>query len=232
MKTFVKTSFFLFIMCAVTGAYAQEIIEKVYDYRNFSELDVSGAFSVEVTQGSSFKVTLMYPQELKDKIKCSLQGDELNLSTKGGSRFKGFPKAVIMMPELKGVELSGASSITINDVQGEEMEVDISGASSFKGKLSYNSMKMEVSGAGDVEMQGTANTAKMYLSGASKINSKDFKVAGEFLLDCSGASTITMTVDGDMYVELSGASSFNYYGQGNLINPETSGASEINKMDK
>jgi hypothetical protein len=231
MMTTVRASFFSLIMCAGISAFAQEIIEKEYDFKGFSELDVSGSFTVEVTQGNNFKITIMYPQEMKDQIKCSLQGDELNLNMKSGAKFKGYPRAVIVMPELKGVELSGATSINLNDLQGEELDVDISGASSFKGKLSYNTMKMEVSGAAAVEIQGSANNAKLYLSGASNIKGKDFKVAGDFILDCSGASSITMTVDGDMYVELSGASSFDYYGQGNLLKPETSGASEIRKMD-
>ena len=232
MNTTVRASFFSLIMCAGISTFAQEIIEKVYDFKDFTELDVSSSFTVDVTQGSSFKITIMYPPEMKDRVKCSLQGDELNLSIKSGANFKGYPRAVIVMPELKGVELSGATSLNLNDLQGEEIDIDISGASSLKGKISYNAMKMEVSGAASVQLEGSANNAKFYLSGASKISGKDFNVTGELILDCSGASSITMTVDGDMYVELSGASSFNYYGEGNLLKPETSGASEIHKMDK
>ena len=232
MNTIAKVSFLSFFLCAGLSLFAQEIKEKEYDYRDFSKLDLGSAFSVEVTQGSNYKVTLMYPENLEDKIKCTVDGDELTLSMKGGSSSKSSPKALIQMPELKGIEASGAVSVSLVEFKGEEIDIDISGASNLKGKLNYNSLKMDASGASSSSLEGKANVAKLNLSGASKISGKGFVVEGEFVLNCSGASKITMTVDGDMHMKLSGASSFDFYGQGNVLNQETTGASDIHKMDK
>lgn len=231
MNTIAKVSFLSFFLCAGLSLLAQDIKEKQYDYRDFSKLDLGSAFSVEVTQGSNYKVTIMYSENLEDRIKCTVEGDELELSMKGGSSSKNSPKVLIQMPELKGIEASGAVAINLVEFKGEEIDIDISGASALKGKLSYDLLKMEASGASSSEIEGSANTAKIDLSGASKISGKAFTVKGEFVLNSSGASKITMTVDGDMHMKLSGASSFDFYGQGNVLSQESTGASEIHKMD-
>jgi hypothetical protein len=232
MNTIAKVSFLSFFLWTGLSLFAQDIKEKQYDYRDFSILDVGSAFSVEVTQGSNYKITLIYAENLEDKIKCTVEGDKLKLTMKGGSSSKNSPKALIQMPELKGIDLSGAVSINLVDFKGEEIDIDISGASNLQGKLNYNSLKMDASGASSSSLEGKANIAKLDLSGASKISGKGFIVEGEFVLNCSGASKITMTVDGDMHMKLSGASSFDFYGQGNVLSQETTGASDIHKMDK
>jgi len=231
MKTTLKLSFLTYLLCAGLSAFAQDIIEKEYDYRGFSKLDLGSAFSVEVTQGSNYKVTIMYTKNLEGRIKCSVDGNQLKLGMKGGSSSKNSPKALIQMPELKGIDASGAVTVNLVEFKGEEINIDISGASTLKGKLSYNSLKMESSGASSSEIEGDVNTARLDLSGASNISGKAFTVNGEFVLNCSGASKITMTVDGDMHMKLSGASSFDYYGQGTILSEEVTGASDIHKMD-
>ena len=222
-----STLFTASILFMTTLVTAQET--KQFNLRDFDKVEISSAFVAEISQGATYRIEVTIPSGTEDKLKVEKDGNELEISFKGGKGGSGQHMIKIQMPELKDLEVSGASTVTLNDFQGERLEIELSGASSLQGSVSYNSMEMEVSGASSVKLDGTTNSAKCYLSGASNLGNEGFKVKGEMILDLSGASRATLTADGDMYIQLSGASQFSWSGQGNVLKQELTGASSMEK---
>ncbi|MEQ8323781.1 MAG: DUF2807 domain-containing protein [Vicingaceae bacterium] len=227
MKKLISVIALSLVTTLFLSAFAQEGVK--YFERDFTKIDISSAFKAEITQGSSYRIEVFASEDDRDHVIIKKDGDELEISIKGMKSIKGEIMVKIQLPELNELEISGAASVTLGDFQGESLNLELSGASSLQGGLSYNSLRLESSGASSVKLDGTTNSAKIYMSGASSLGTEGFKVKGELLLDCSGASKATLMADGDIYLELSGASQFHYSGVGNILKQDLSGASSVKK---
>jgi len=198
---------------------------------NFTKIEVSGAFNVILTQGSSASLTLEASEELLEKVISEVKGDKLILRLENNTRITGTdsPTAYISFINLEEIDLSGAVKISgTNTMKFENLEIEGSGASKVNLTLSANRLKCEASGASDIMLAGDASAFEADLSGASKIDAEELKTVN-CTLDCSGASTSKVYVTGSLKVDGSGACKVIYTGNPKQVDSDMSGASKISK---
>jgi hypothetical protein len=229
---------------------AGPITTQSYDNTGFTGVEIGSALKLEVTQGSSYSVTVTAGKSLFDRIHVTQTGDVLKIYTEGWSINwwwgHNTPKVTITMPGLEKLELSGASDGDVSGFKSDkdftlkvsgashldmEMETgkfiaEISGASDVKGRLTAAGSDIELSGASDINLTGTGGNTKIHCSGASSASLRYFEVTDADVV-FTGASNGSLDVSGKLDVDLSGASDFNYYGNPTLGNIETSGASDL-----
>ena len=80
-----------------------------------------------------------------------------------------------------------------------------------------------------MNLQGNTQNAIVNFSGAAALKGKDMVIKDKLNIDCSGASSTSLSVDGDSFVKLSGASAFHLYGKGTVRKRDLSGASSLKK---
>ena len=216
---------------------------------SYTRLEVGSAFDVVVCD--TVKTALVtLPTQLQDKIQIEVQNDELTIRLHGQHRLKERPRVVLPYnPRLTKVELSGSSTFTTSKgLNGDNVKVDIGGASRFEGNLTGKKVEIELSGAswfhGHVEagiveydskgassalMTGSVfMTLDLDLSGSSGLDAKNFtakKVRGEM----SGASNLVVQCTESLRVNLTGASTLNYIGLPREVNCQTDALSRIIK---
>jgi hypothetical protein len=219
------------------------------DFSDFTGVEVGGAFDVEIVQSDSFSVIITADDNLFEYIRVSKRGSTLKIDVEPAVIFRSAThRAEITMPELYGLELSGASHGTVSgfestedldievsgasslDIEGivaGDMRFDISGASQLTGEVDANDVEFDVSGASTIRLEGMAADMKLELSGASNAEMDDFLVSN-VSINFSGASRGAVNVDDRLDVELSGASRLNYTGDPTIGDVEISGASTMN----
>ena len=180
------------------------------DYEDFDKLEVSGAIKLKVTQGNSYKVNLIGNEASKKAIKIEQHGDVLEISTR---RWKGNNLDItveVTMPRLEAFELSGACVATAKGFKGNDLEIDMNGASRLN-------------------ISGNMQSIDAELSGASFLNASQMK-ADEVDIEASGASHIKVWASREINVEASGASHIQYGGNPKSVNVSNSGMSSISKL--
>ncbi|NCU02570.1 MAG: DUF2807 domain-containing protein [Chitinophagaceae bacterium] len=141
-------------------------------------------------------------------------------------------RAYISVKNLDMIDASGATDIKIDGVlRGTNLKLDLSGASSIKGAISYSSMRVDQSGASSSKISGSVTTLDIDVSGASDFTGFDL-VTENCKADASGASDIKITVNKDLKVNASGASDVQYKGTASISDFRTSGASSLKKRTK
>ena len=136
-------------------------------------------------------------------------------------------EAEITMPELTGLELSGATRGTVSGFDSTEgLTVQVSGASRLSGDIQAGDVRFDVSGAGRVTLSGSGEDAVIGASGASHMDLADFPVV-DANVEASGASTVTVNASGRLDADASGASHVKYLGSPSLGTVDTSGGSSI-----
>jgi hypothetical protein len=181
---------------------------------DFTIADIGYAFDVEIIQANSYSINITVDDNLLDYVEVFKTGNTLTIRLKSGYSYHSATKrAVIMMPELYELRLSGATHGTVVGFDStNELALDISGASSLNGDfLTSENAQITVSGASSVEINGTAADLQISVSGASHLDLSDFPVH-DVDVDISGASHATVNLDGRLAGHVSGASHLKYLG--------------------
>jgi len=216
----------------------------------FTGIDGSAAFNIEVRKGNRFSVVVYADPAISEKLIVDKRGSVLHLGMKTNFfTFRQSPRAVITMPELESVELSGASTLiaagfrggkefrcdisgasTLEfDITAEEMDLELSGASDLRGVLETGRINLDVSGSSDIELIGLGTFLKADFGGASTGRLKDFRCT-EASIEMSGSSDLYLNLNGKLDLDASGASNLYYTGNVELGKIELSGASTMKQL--
>jgi hypothetical protein len=113
-------------------------------------------------------------------------------------------------------------------LQANQLSLTFSGASDFTGKLDCKELKLDFTGASDMEAMGNAVSVDADFTGASKMSAAALKTV-HANLNATGASTLRISVSGELKATASGASTITYYGNPSPTNTRATGASSIKK---
>ena len=234
-----KRFFFTLAIIAVAtiSAIAQNKLTKEYKFGKITSIEASSVYDIEVTQGNSGTVKVVYDEFFKDRLMVNYINGKLNLevaSTKMRNNNRNIEgiKVYLQMPTIEDLDLSGASSLkAMGSFKTDELDVELSGASSISGLvISGNDLSLDCSGASTLNLKGDFKTIEAEISGASEIvlNSNSTVFEGEF----SGASTVKVYGDHkNTDVVCSGASSIILEGKTDYIKSVTTGASILKAQE-
>lgn len=197
----------------------------------FDAIDASHAFKLDVRQGESYSVVIRIDDNLLDYLVVEKQGNTLRIGLKPTLSLRSHrAEAEVVMPELTGLELSGASRADITGFDSAApLRIRLSGASQVDGDIRTGDTHIDVSGASQVELVGSGADLTLDASGASIVDLSDFTVS-DADVGVSGASKATVNATGTLDANASGASTVRYLGVPTMGRIDASGASTIKKQ--
>jgi hypothetical protein len=224
------------------------IVNKVYEFKDFKTIEISNAMQYDISQSEVFGISVSAHENILPYLDIHLSGSTLIVSMKSGSFSNTDAKATIILPELNRLTVSGASRGNARNINSESdlqlvvsgasqldidsksdgADVNISGASRITGHLVAQDSHFKISGASRCELVGTTGTTYVEVSGASRFNSPDL-VLGNANANVSGASHATINTVGVLNVDVTGASTLDYFGNPSLNKVNVNGASRLNK---
>jgi len=232
-----KQLFLLATLCVMSySSFAQ--ISKEYETDVFSSIDISDGFRVHLTPADQHDVTVESPSDLIDKIMIEVQHGTLMISLKNDKWYKGWNADAskidvhISCPELTGVNVSGASKLTMSQViELDDLSLKISGASAVDFKAACDDLKITLDGASSLNMDIAADNIVVKASGASQLNLRGD--ADEMTLSCSGATNINAggLMAEEVVVASSGASNIDLWLTGDLTVAASGGSNVQYKCD-
>jgi len=204
------------------------LVTQQKDFSDFSAIEVSSAFEVEISQSSFYGISITADDNVIDYIQVSKTGNTLNVGIQTGSYQSTTLQVEIEMPEIDSLRLSGATSGIIEDFSSSEpFVVELSGASSLEmGDMNVGDFEVEVSGASTLTAEGSGNDLVSIVEGASNLDLTDFPVHNSELI-VSGASQATVNMNGTLDATVSGASTVYYIGEPTMGNIDISDTSTI-----
>jgi len=211
----------------VTGS--GNVITKELDLHGFDQVSMSGGFVAHITRADTYRVVVRLDENLEEYLRLEAPGRTLEIGMEPNLSILGTAtrEVEITMPELAGLELSGATRGIVSGFDSTaDLSVEVSGASKLDGDIQAGDASVEVSGASTVELSGSGGELVLNASGASTADLADFQV-GDANVEASGASTAKVNASGRLDAEASGASRVLYLGDPTLGRIESTGASTI-----
>lgn len=192
-------------------------------------IEAGGAFHIFVTKGDKSSLIIETDDNLQKQITAKVENGLLKLETKGNIKNPEKMNAYIVMPILDNVDLSGACKMESEDrFEGENMDIDLSGASNLKLNIKVSKLEIEISGAAKSNLAGYADNMELEGSGASHSYFDDLEVRNAEI-DLSGASKAVVKVMEYLHGECSGAANIDYMGAVKKVDVNTSGAGSVNR---
>ena len=183
------------------------VVRERRDLSGFDELEVGGAFLLEVTVGESFSVEVEGDDNLVPLIKTEVRGDALHVSIDKGYRSKDYLKVYVSAPNLTGVDTSGAAQVNASGIKSTAFNIGSSGGSK-------------------VTVTGQTTDLRIETSGGAKVLANEL-AATNGTVDTSGGATAEVLVTGELKAHASGGSRIVYSGTPANVTKNSSGGARI-----
>ena len=206
----------LFAFCSCSK-FAGEPVTKDFSISGaYNALEVEDAFNVTVSEEAT-QVTITAGENIMPNVVVETIDSTLKIYLKGWHTNLGKDMTVVLPynVDLRSVDLSGASEFHSEyGLEGQKVEVELSGASDFYCDIDADDVDIDLSGASDFIGNVWADEIEMALSGSSNI--KGNVSADDLDVELSGASDATLEGEvGTLKINLSGASNIKKTVNGN-----------------
>lgn len=201
---------------------------------DFSSIKVTGGIDLYLSQSDDVAVAVSASEEkFKEHIKTVIENGTLRIYYDDGTKNRSMKnrkiKVYVSFRSLEKLNAEGACDVLVTgSIEGASLDMELSGASDFRGMVKLSSLKIELSGASDVRISGTANKVDIESSGASDVKGYDL-VSDECTAKASGASDINITVNKVISANASGASDIYFKGEALIKDMHSSGASTVSR---
>jgi hypothetical protein len=181
-----------------------------YDYRDFTEISVPTVFTLTVSQGSEFSVEVFVDSGYEDRIDVTQAGSRLAIALLPGDGNIHTLDAIVTMPVLEQIDLSGVVTASLYDFDQAQMTINVGGVSYLRGNaLRIDSVTANVTGV-----------SRLDLVNVSPMDNADITVSGvsQATLNMDVGATLTGSVSTGPET---GASTLFYYGTNVDVNVTT-----------
>lgn len=174
-----------------------------------SGLDVSGPLEVNVRVGPVTSLAVDADSNLLPLIHSEVSGGELRVWVDGSVKSNNSLRVTYTTPTLNQLRVSGSGRVTVNDLNGEALDVSKSGSGStiLTGRVA--NFDVRHSGSGEINAQGVrSGSARVAQSGSGRTG-----------LGAVHGDALSLTVSGSGSVEARGAV--------NAVTARTSGSGSV-----
>ena len=232
------STIFLLFFSVIAFAQKQFVVDPDAVVReiagSFTSIKVSSGIHLFLSKGEDEALAVSASNDkFKEGIKTEIINGVLHIFYAGekihfGNNFK--LNVYIAYKTLEQIQASGASNVYIAGLMELPLlDVQLTGASEFKGEIKIDELNMKLSGASNSSLKGTAKNVNIESSGASDVKAYDL-VTETCNVKSSGASDVNITVSKEISANASGASNVYYKGPAELKVKQSSGASSIARV--
>ncbi|MBZ2209648.1 head GIN domain-containing protein [Massilia soli] len=201
-----RSTLALVLCLASVTAHADEQTRTV---GQFKKIAISGAMNLVVDAGKPFSVSVQGDARFINRVTTRVVNGELRISTEEGKNInlKKHDRVVVSMPTLTSFDAEGAGLARLNNVQGDRLDVDYTGAGSLviNGKVRH--LRIEAEGVGEVDTRGL--------------------IAQEADVSFEGIGSVSIYASEKLTADVEGMGNLTYYGNPKIVNKSVSGIGSV-----
>lgn len=203
---------------------------RTFDYTDFTRIEAHNGFHVEITESSSYSIEVTTDDNVWKYLDISKNGDTLVIEFEWNRSYTSVIKeAVITMPDIEGIQLSGGSKGEIDGFSSSnDFSAKLSGGSRLEGDITADDTDLNLSGGSRVTLSGSGDNLLVDSSGGSRVNLEEFPVK-DANIKISGGGFADIDMDGILDANLSGGSKVIYSGDLELGDLDLSGGSTVSR---
>jgi hypothetical protein len=188
MKQLLSLNALLLFCLGTTHAQKPETLEgngnrvtKTINVQSFNELDASGVYDLQLTQGNTEGVTIEADENLQPLFTVRNEGNKLVIETKDlknkNLRIKKNMVVRVQFKNLKAMDLKTVGNVkSTNDLSFDNLELSNSSVGQVDLELNATKLNLENQSVGNVTLSGHAEEAVMKNNGVGSLKAGNFVV--------------------------------------------------------
>ncbi len=183
---------------------------RTFALKNFTEIDASGGFIVNVVSGDAFKVTAKGRDDDFNDVKIEVDGNALRAYIDRNGNFDGNNREpiglTVTMPTVEKLRLTGASQAKLSGFKAlKALDVVLTGACKADINATTTDLNLVLTGGSNARLRGRADHFTANLTGACTVDATEITI-DRANIDATGASTAEMGTVRSLSSNATGAS--------------------------
>jgi len=240
-RLFINLSILLFAFLISTNVmHAQKkwkgdgnVVKEERTFDAFEQLELSGVFNVQLSQGENEKVVVETDQNLQVLVETINENGKLIIKSKKGIKNIKSTKmnVYVTVADINYLEIGGVGNTSCTSLLTlDNLNLEVSGVGNTSLELDCEELNAELSSVGNIELAGEVETAFIENSGVGNLNAFDLEVLN-LDLENSGIGNAKVYASNELSVENSGMGNLYYKGNAILKDFETSGMGKVKRVD-
>lgn len=203
--------------CPVDTTSDNAGVSNTLGYSGFDQLEFNGMFNVDIQQGDTYGFEIKGDGKAKRNYEVTQNGSTLSISYNDHDHFwdnEIFHDDVhiyITMPHLKEIEVRGAGNVNFHGFDEPSMRIEGTGAVKLDGDLNAQELDIDITGATELQLRGHGHSMDASVQGASQLHAYDYHTENAYV-KAGGASHADVYVTDTIEMEQGIASGISYRG--------------------
>ena len=193
------------------ASLSTQAADQVRNVTPFKTIDARGPVSLVVEVGKTHSVRVEGDQKFIERVRTEVVGSELRLSyddkNKGNVNIRDGERVVVTMPELASFRGEGAGLMILNNIRGDQFDVNYRGA-------------------GSLQMNGRVGHLRLNAEGVGEVEAKDL-VAQDADVTFRGIGEVSVHAKNKLNATVQGLGNLTYYGQPRSVSRSVSGIGNV-----
>jgi len=176
------------------------VITKDITIKSFNELDASGIFNLQLSQGDKETIRIEADDNLMDLFIVENEGSTLKISMKKNSNFnsKKQLKVYVTFKTLKSMSLSMVGGTSSDEkLKFADLKLKNQSVGSVSLNMSLQTLNLENQSVGSVKLEGSADNAVVKNNSVGSINAGDF-VVQKMEIENNGVGSATVNAEKEL----------------------------------
>ncbi len=224
---------------AIPPTLGAEAVREPRPVSGFMRIEIAGLADVELRQGKAEALTIEASAEALRSIRSVVRNRTLVIEINEQRRWWDWmlgggttrtPRITVDFVHLDRIEAGGVVKFNIPSLKTDDLFVDLAGACTLRvGDLQASRLRVDGSGAVKLDFAGKVSTQSIELSGASSYQAGSLR-SDIATLEVSGAGKALVNATRSLKVDISGAGVVNYIGNPTL-QQEISGVGKVRRVE-
>jgi len=196
------------------------VITETREVHGISSVTISYPGEVVIRQGEAESLTIEAEDNVAADIETNVVNGTLTIEGKRGASthvWNSQPvRITLVVKDLSELDFDSAGTVRLDGLEGDALAVRMDGAGNLRlNHLQVKTLSVDLSGVGNFEADGAADSLSLRMSGLGNFDAPNLHL-GTADVSLDGLGSITVWVDDDLSVDLSGFGSVSYYGAAQL----------------
>jgi len=193
------------------ASLSTQAADQVRNVTPFKTIDARGPVSLVVEVGKAHSVRVEGSQKFIDRVTTEVVRGELRLNfeeeRKGNVNIKDGERVIVTMPELASFRGEGAGLMILNNIRGDNFDVNYRGA-------------------GSLQMTGRVGHLRLNAEGVGEVVAKDL-VAQDADVTFRGIGDVSVHAKNRLNASVQGLGNLTYYGKPQSVSRSVSGIGNV-----
>ncbi len=195
---------------------------------DFNQIEISVPLEIEVIKGETCSLEITIDDNLLQYVVTTVENGRLKVFSDENLAVRASGKLRLTAPAISRVSLAGAVSGTIEELNGDAVELSLAGSSDVTVGLQAEKLALEIAGSGKVATSGICQKLDISIAGSGTVHSEDVQ-AKDVAIAISGSGKVFVHATDSLEIAIAGSGTVQYRGQP-TIKQSVAGSGDITQL--